>query len=79
MTPETDGALREVYEQRLLDRYVGTTNERDRSTFVGTHGSAGWQSIGAGWILGLWPRVKVIPVLGPTVHRIYTWLRRSGG
>jgi hypothetical protein len=79
MSQRTDHTQREAMELRLLDRYVNTAGEEDRAAFVGTRGRADWQSTAASKVLGLWPRIKSIPVLGPTVHRVFTWLRKSGG
>jgi hypothetical protein len=71
--------VRESIERRMLDRYVNTASDEDRAAFVGTKGSVDWQSSAASKVLGLWPRVKAIPVLGPAVHRVFRWLRKSGG
>ena len=79
MTPEAENTLRESMERRLLERYVSTAGEGDRSAFVGTSGRIDWQSTAASKVLGLWPRIKSIPVLGPAVHRTFSRLRKSGG
>jgi hypothetical protein len=71
--------IRESMERRLLERYVSTADDETRSAFVGTHGRADWQSIVASIVLGLWPRIKAIPVLGPAVYQVFTWLRKKGG
>jgi hypothetical protein len=79
MSQDNQDTLRQAAERRLLDRYVITASDVDRSAFVGTSGRADWQSTAASKVLGLWPRIKSIPVLGPAVHRAFVWLRKPGG
>jgi len=78
MSHGTENTLRESMERRLLERYVSTADDKARSAFVGTQGSADWKAVAASAALGLWPRIKAIPVLGPAVYQVFTWVRKSG-
>jgi hypothetical protein len=79
MSSGTSNGLREAAERRLLDRYANLADEKARAAFVGTSGRADWKAAAAGRVLGLWPRIKAVPVLGPAAHRMFTWLRKAGG
>ena len=79
MTQEANQTLRESIERRLIERYVSTVDASARSEFVGTSGHSDWLSVGATMVLGAWPRIKAVPLLGPAVYRVFIWLRKSGG
>jgi len=79
MTLGLDSSVREAAQRRLLDRYANLAEENARAAFVGTSGRADWKTVVAGGVLGLWPRIKAVPVLGPAAHRMFTWLRKAGG
>lgn len=79
MSPRVDVSWHDAAERRLLDRYVNTVDAEARAVFVGTDNRGGWKTSAAGWVLGLWPRIREIPVLGPLVHRMFAWLRKAGG
>lgn len=78
MSADLDSIPREVLERRLLDRYVNCADDAARAAFLGTDGRVGWKTTAASRVLGMWPRIKAVPVLGPAVHRVFTWLRKRG-
>jgi len=78
MSAGRDGVQREVLERRLLDRYANCADDAARAAFLGTDGRDDWKTVVASRILGMWPRIKAIPVLGPAVHRVFTMLRKRG-
>lgn len=79
MNNRMDDISREAIERRLLDRYVNTVDDNARAAFVGTGGRASLRATLASKALGMWPRIKAIPVVGAVAYRAFTRLRRSGG
>jgi len=78
MSTGLDSVPREVLERRLLDRHVNCAGDAARAAFLGTDGRADWKTAAASRVLGMWPRIKAVPVLGPAVHRLFAWLRKRG-